>query len=191
MRKSIIVLICIVFLLSLMVGSTMARPAWKEAGELPPGLQSKGGAPGQIKSGPPGQLKKAEVAQPATLTVWFEDGDVLVFDGITNGQVVKFIVNHYGIVVGAVAEQGNRTTEWVGNGEEWADMSIYDEVTWHFVWTSGGAKGRGRQVLTIGSAEGLLYEVEEPVEEEPPIEEPEEPIEEEPIEEEPEEEPAE
>lgn len=185
MKKSIIVLLCIVFMLSLMVGQTMAKPAWKEAGELPPGLQNK--------SGPPGQLKRAEVAEPATLTVWFEDGDVLIFDGVSNGQVIKFIVSHYGIVIAAVAEQGNRTTEWVGNGSEFADMSIFDEVTWNFNWTSGGAKGRGRQVLTIGSAEGLLYEVEEPVE--PPIDEepePEEPIEEEPIEEDPaEEDPAE
>ena len=171
MRKSIIVLICIVFLLSLMVGSTMARPAWKEAGGLPPGLQDKGG--------PPGQVKIAEVLQPATLTVTFDDGAVLVFEGISNGQVIQFVVEYYGSVISAVAEQGNRTTEWTGNGSEWADMSIFDEVTWHFTWTSGGAKGRGRQVLTIGYAEGFIYEVDDPVDEEP-IDEEEEPIEEEP-----------
>ena len=177
MRKVLCLVLVIMFLIS-SVG--FAQPAWKQAGELPPGLAKQAGKV------PPGLQRQADVAQPSTLTVTFDDGAVFVVEGMPEGQTVKFAVTYTGIVVSAVAEQNGRFTEWVGNGEEYADMSAYDEATWQWVWTSGGAKGRGRQVLTIGYADGIIYEVEEPVEEEP-IEEPieEEPIIDEPIEEEP------
>ena len=171
--KKVLCLILVFMFLFVNIG--FAQPAWKQAGELPPGLQGKGG--------PPGQLRIAQVAQPATLEVLFDDGSVIVVDGLARGQTVQFAVTYYGIVLSATALQNSRTSYWEGQGLEWADMSAYDEATWYWVWTSGGAKGRGRQVLTIGYAEGILYEIEEPIEEELPIDD--EPIDEEPIEEDP------
>jgi hypothetical protein len=161
-RKVLIIVLVLVFLIS---SVAFAQPAWKQAGELPPGLQNKGG--------PPGQLRIAQVAQPATLEVLFDDGSVIIVDGVARGQTVQFAVTYQGIVVSATALQNSRISYWEGQGLEWADMSAYDEATWYWVWTSGGAKGRGRQVLTIGYAEGILYEPEPPIDEEPPIDDPE------------------
>jgi hypothetical protein len=183
MKRIIVWTLIIVFCLA-SVG--FAQPAWKQAGELPPGLQGKGG--------PPGMVRKAQIAQPATLTVVFDSGEVAVFDAHTfsSGLVNHFIVTGSGVIVDMVAEQNGRVTYWSGQGAEYADMSEYDEAQWLVVWTGGGAFGRGRQVLTIGHAEGFYYEVEEPIDEEPIDEEPidEEPIDE-PIDEEPIEEPEE
>jgi hypothetical protein len=158
-------ILAVVLIIMFVAGSVYAQPAWKQAGELPPGLQGKGG--------PPGQLRIAMVAQPATLEVLFDDGSVIIVDGSARGQTVQFAVTYYGIVLSATALQNGRVTYWSGQGLEWADMSAYDEAIWQWVWTSGGAKGRGRQVLTIGYAEGILYEPEPPIDEEPPIDDPE------------------
>ena len=165
MRKVIALLIIVVFVVSL-AGVAFAQPAWKQAGELPPGL-----------------ARKAQVSQPATLTVTFDSGEVFVADGVSQGQTVQFTFAGTGIITDMVAEQNGRISYWSGQGAEYADMSEFDEALWQVVWTSGGAKGRGRQVLTIGYAEGFIYD--EPVDEEPIDDE--EPVDEEPIDEEPEE----
>jgi len=185
MKKTLVCLLVVMFMFVL-IGSAYAHPL--------------GGPPGQLKKGevvekvhphggPPALARKIFVSQPATLTVVFSDGYVEVVEGASEGQVVKFMFYGEGVIVDMIAEQNGRVTMWSGQGSEWADMSEYDEAYWEVVWTSGGAKGRGRQVLTIGSAEGFIYE--EPVDEEPIDEEPvddEEPEEEEPVDEEPEEE---
>jgi len=169
MKKTILWTLIIVFCLASVV---MAQPAWKQAGELPPG-----------------QARKAQVSQPATLTVTFDSGEVAIFDGVSwsSGIVNHFVVTGSGVIVDMVAEQGGRVTYWQGQGEEYADMSEYDEASWVIVWTAGGAFGRGRQILTIGYGEGFYYEVEEPIDEEPIDEEPidDEPIDDEPIDDEP------
>jgi len=180
MKNALIFLVVVLFLFG-MAGAIFAHPL--------------GGPPGQIKKGevvekvhpqggPPGLMRKAFVSQPATLTVVFSDGYVEVVEGVTQGMTVQFTFAGTGTIIDMVAEQNGRITYWSGQGSEYADMSEYDEALWQVVWTSGGAFGRGRQVLTIGYAEGFLYEVEEPIDEEPPIDD-EEPVDEEPVDEEP------
>jgi hypothetical protein len=168
LKKIIIVSLVCLFLFSLMVGSTFAKPENHPLGG-PPGQAIKAHPHG----GPPGLARKAVISEPALLEVWFDDGSAIIVDGVARGQTVHFAVTYQGIVISAMALQNSRTSYWEGQGLEWADMSAYDEATWYWVWTSGGAKGRGRQVLTIGYAEGILYEPEPPIDEELPIDDPE------------------
>ena len=177
--KNVIVFLIVVLFLFGMAGAIFAHPLGG-----PPGQLKKGEVVGNPFGGPPGLARKAFVSQPATLTVTFDSGEVLVADGVAQGQTVQFTFAGTGIITDMVAEQNGRITYWSGQGSEYADMSEYDEALWHVVWNSGGAFGRGRQVLTIGYAEGFLYEVEEPIDEEPPIDD-EEPVDEEPVDEEP------
>jgi len=162
--KNVIIFLVVVLFLFGMVGAISAHPL--------------GGPPGQIKKGveqvhphggPPGLTRQAYVSQPATLTVVFSDGYVEVVEGVTQGMTVKFMFYGEGVIVDMIAEQNGRVSSWQGQGAEFADMSEYDEAYWGVVWTSGGAFGRGRQVLTIGFAEGFMYEAKEPIDEEEPI----------------------
>jgi hypothetical protein len=142
MKKVIVSLIVVLFLFS-MIGAAFAHPL----------------------GGPPGLARRAAVSEPATLTVTFDSGEVIVVEGVAQGQTVQFAFAGTGIITDMVAEQNGRITYWSGQGSEYADMSEFDEALWQVVWTSGGAFGRGRQVLTIGYAEGFIYD--EPVDEEP------------------------
>jgi hypothetical protein len=159
--KKILCMFLIVLMVISLSSVVLAQPKWNQPGELPPGLQGKGGPPGLVRQA---QIEKE--ANELLILPWEVSGE-------RKGQVIKFTVVMDQDAVNDLLNgeyEVSLSNEQVWNGEgiemlqelqdgalEESKYNYTSTVIW--TYTSGGAKGRGTRVLSLDEVLEVIHDL--------------------------------